>query len=161
MRHLLRFGISLLFLSAAFPSSATRPLIDTIVVGEENGEIFPKNCCWVELPKTESLRAAKRAESCSAIGGPVGRFELVDEKIWLVGLLRCGGEMHLSYVYPEMPDRVLATWLNGTYFVQLSPRCFGSMGATKSRKHLTLSVEAGIASIEAQMIDESECSGAP
>ncbi len=161
MKHFLRFGLLFLLSAATFPSEATRPLIDTIVVGEESGEILPEECCWVKLPKTESLTAAKLAESCSAIGGPVGRFELIGEQIWLVGLLRCGGEMPLSYVYPDMPARVPATWLNGTYFVNLSPRCFGPMGAEKNRKHLTLRVAAGVASIQAQRIDESECSSAP
>lgn len=161
MRHLLQLGILVLLSAVMFPSAATRPLIDTIIVDGESGEIFPEKCCWLKLPKTDSLAAAKRAESCSAIGGPVGRFELVDEQIWLIGLLRCGGEMPLSYVYPDMPDRILATWLNGTYFVNLSPRCFGSMGAEKNRRHLTLRVEAGIASIEAQKIDESDCGSAP
>ena len=161
MNHHLRFGLLLFLLAVAYPSAATRPLIDRIVVGDESGEIFPEKCCWVDLPKTENLTAAKRAERCSAIGGPVGRFELVDEKIWLVGLLRCGGELPLSYVYPEMPDRVPATWLSGTYFVKLSPRCFGANGAEKNRKHMTLQVDAGIASIKEQRIDESECDGAP
>ena len=148
-------------MAATFPSTATRPLIDTIVVGEESGEIFPEKCCWLELPRTEGLAVAKRAESCSAIGGPVGKFELVNKQMWLVGLLRCSGEVPLSYVYPEMPERVPATWLNGTYFVKLSPRCFGPMGAERNRKHLTLKIDAGIASIEEQKIDESECGSAP
>src|SRR5690554_2279514 len=161
MNHCLRFGLLILLLAITYPSAATRPLIDTIVVGEESGEIFPEECCWVELPKTEGLAAAKRSERCSAIGGPVVRFELVEEQMWLVGLRRCGGDLPLSYVYPEMPDRVLATWLSGRYFVRLSPRCFGANGAEKSRRHLTLKIDAGIASIEAQQIDESECGSAP
>ena len=154
-------GFLLVLLAVTYPSAATRPLLDTIVVGEESGEIVPEECCWVELPKSEILRAAKRSERCSAIGGPVGRFELIGEQVWLVGLLRCGGELPLSYAYPEMPDRVPATWLSGKYFVSLTPRCFGANGASKSHKHLTLSIAAGVASIEAQWIDESECGSAP
>ena len=158
-----RIFVLLIALSAAsFPCLATRPMIDRITVGGESGEIFPEECCWVELPKSERLTAAKRAESCSAIGGPVGRFELVGERLWLVGLLRCGGEeLPLSHVYPEAPDRVAATWISGTYFVNLSPRCFGAMGATKSRKSMTLRISAGVATVEAEKVDESECGSAP
>ena len=74
----------------AGPASATQPLKDQIVVGALKGHIFPSDCCWVPLPPSEGLRAMKRAEfpGCSAIGGPVGMFELRDRKLWLTGLFK-------------------------------------------------------------------------
>lgn len=155
-----RLVLLLILLAVTYPTAATKPLLDTIVVGEESGEIVPEECCWVELPRSESLTAAKRSERCSAIGGPVGRFELIGDELWLVGLLKCGGELPLSYVYPEMPERIPAVWLSGKYFVNLSPRCFGIDGAEKSRKYLTLNIVSGVVSIESQRIDESECGSA-
>ena len=159
MKRFLHFVIFSLLVAAPFPALATRPLIDRIIVGDESGEIFPEKCCWLELPRTGGLIAAKRSEACSAIGGPVGRFELVGKQIWLVGLHRCSGDMPLKHVYPEMPDRTPATWLNGRYFVKLSPMCEGDSAI--DRKHLTLEIDGGIATITEQKVAESACNDAP
>jgi len=113
--HLLRILVIGLFLGASAICSATEPLVDLLTVDGQQGPFFPDKCCWVDLPRTERLRAAKMAEMCSAIGGPVGNFRLADGKIWLDGLRRCGGNMPLEEVYPELDQPAFASWLNGMF----------------------------------------------
>lgn len=103
---------------------ATEPLYDQYSVDEENGWIFPSECCWMTLPASERLTAMKRAEiGCSAIGGPVGKFKLESGKLWLTGLHKCGGDVALSEVYPDFESPTLANWLTGTFTAQIGLLC--------------------------------------
>lgn len=158
----LRFVLFGLLMAVVPPISATQPLADTLLVGNELGPIHPEKCCWLELPRTERLFAAKRAEACSAIGGPVGRFELVDQKIWLVGLSRCSGDMPLEQVYPEFGDRVHADWLSGVFFARFSPMCTTPDGQEVHRTVLRLEVDSGVvSSMQRSELDDSLCGSAP
>ena len=141
--------------------AATPPLTDTLTIGDERGPIHPEKCCWLELPKTERLITAKRAESCSAIGAPVGRFELVDQKIWLIGLSRCGGDLPLDQIFPEFGDRVQADWLNGVFFAKFTPMCLTKDGKEAYRTVLRLEVDSGLVSnMQRNELDESVCKAA-
>jgi hypothetical protein len=113
-----------LTLMAAGPVSATEPLIDQYADGARIGRIFPSSCCWVELPDNERIWKIRRKEfGCSAIGGPVGRFRLEDGKLWLTGLMKCGGDIPLQEIYPDMTSPALAEWLSGTFKTVLDYRC--------------------------------------
>lgn len=161
MQFRLRFSMASLLLALAPATHATQPLADTLVVGKDRGPIHPQNCCWLELPKTQRLVAAKRSEACTAIGGPVGRFELIGRQIWLVGLHRCSGEVPLEQIYPEMGRRTHAAWLNGVFFAKLHPLCFTSDGQPVYRTVLRLNVESGVATtLQRTELDESACRGA-
>jgi hypothetical protein len=160
--HHLHFVFFSLLMAVAPSLSATQPLADTLVIGNERGPIHPEKCCWLELPKTERLIAAKRAEECSAIGGPVGRFELVGQEMWLVGLSRCSGDMPLEQVYPEFGDRVQANWLSGVFFAKFSPMCITQDGQQAYRTVLRLEVGSGVvSSVQRSELDGSICEGAP
>lgn len=56
--------------------------------------------------------------SCTALWrGYVGAWEIVDERLYLVGLsgtLKDGTEATLETVFPGYPDRVFAHWYSGT-----------------------------------------------
>lgn len=141
---------------------ATEPLSDTLVVDQHSGPFHPQKCCWVELPRTEKLIAAKRAERCSAIGGPVGRFRLADDKIWLVGLRRCGADMPLSEIYPELANPAVATWLSGVFFVGLDQICVGPQRKRQYRIFLRLEIEKGVVTkMQREERDEAICESAP
>jgi len=95
-------------------------LLDSLIVGEQNGIFFPDKCCWVDLPRTERFLAT--VEECPSldIGGIVGNFRLADNKIWLVGLDSCRGDIPLEKIYPELGNPAPATWLNGIFFAKIN-----------------------------------------
>lgn len=149
---------SMLFLAAG-TSQATEPMRDILQIGERSGRFIPEECCWVDLPRTERLRAAKRAQACSAIGGPVGQFELRDEEVWLVGLRVCGGEMPLDEIYPEMTGPTPATWLNGRFRVDLDRLCFkwaSTMPVFGTTKHFDIK-QGKVVRVETETRDATEC----
>jgi hypothetical protein len=148
------------FLLLCSPAMATRPLMDQIVVGDERGEIVPDKCCWVELPRTPLLVEARLAEQCSAIGGPVGTFALIDNKLWLEGLLRCGGDIPLQQIYPEATGPIMASWLNGNYVLKLTPLCYASGGQDVHRRVLEINVvDGGVTVIKETLADTTACPG--
>ena len=136
----------LLCMAIALPASATEPLHDQIVVGTLQGTIYPEKCCWVELPFSENLRKMKHAEflACSAIGGPVGVFELKDRKIWLNKLSRCGGDVALREVFPDLDSPVFASWLSGSFKTQLGYLCYVKPGGAVYELEQELTVERGV-----------------
>ena len=139
--------------------SATEPLHDILFIDGHDGPFFPEKCCWVDLPRTEKLIAARRQENCSAIGGPVGRFRIADGKVWLVGLRRCGGDMPLKEIFPELGNPAFAKWLNGAFRAEvnhmcLSPFSFGSLYRTTFR----LEIKDGVVTdMQRQENDEADC----
>jgi hypothetical protein len=60
---------------------ATEPLHDQLTVDNDIGQIFPEKCCWLALAESELFLSARRAASCTAIGGPVGQHRLSEDKI--------------------------------------------------------------------------------
>lgn len=143
--HFSRICLLLLLLVGAAPASATPPLRDRIVIDEHRGRIFPSECCWMPLPPSERLRAMKRAETnCSAIGGPVGVFEVRDRKLWLIGLHKCSGTVDLRAIYPELAGPALASWLSGSFKVVLDQRCSDSVAGPLDAVEQELQLDQGI-----------------
>jgi len=154
MRWLL---ISALLLAPAW-GQATEPLRDILHIEGQSGPFAPEECCWVDLPRTERLIAAKRAQRCSAIGGPVGRFQLWEDRIWLIGLYRCGGDMQLDEIYPEMEGPTLASWLNGQFSVRLELMCFTEGAMPVFRTTHSFVVEHGeVVETQTETHDGSDC----
>ena len=81
MSSLLRLTIILLLTWQMPWALATEPLHDQLTVDNETGHIFPEKCCWLALPESELLRSARRAQNCTAIGGPVGQYMFSEDKI--------------------------------------------------------------------------------
>lgn len=151
-------GPLLMILAAA--AQATQPQTDLIQIGDQSGWFIPEECCWVDLPRTERLQAARRAESCSAIGGPVGRFELRGDQVWLTGLRRCGDEhVPLAVIYPELPDPAPADWLTGRFSARLDRLCTKEGGVTPVFRTVhDLVIENGrVVEMQTETHDGSEC----
>lgn len=163
--HLVGLCLCLLALASiaySQPAAATEPLKDQIVVGKLQGHIFPSECCWVPLPPSEQLRAMKRAEfpGCSAIGGPVGTFELKEGKLWLTGLLKCSGAFDHRQIYPELASPAFADWLSGTFTVLLGacgydPHLNGQAYARKQR----ITVDQGVVNSVTELGGDASCAG--
>ena len=156
----LALGLPLLLASAI--AGATLPLFDKVVIDGKSGNIFPEKCCWMPLPKTEKLIQARRAENCSAIGGPVGVFEVADGKLWLTGLSKCAGPLPLKNIYPELRSPAPATWLSGRFTAYTDYQCTSSSSEPVFRTKTVLVVDAGsVASATSEQIDASQCRPAP
>ena len=123
MKTILQAAVLSLFAGTPALCLATEPLFSLVRIGEHHGAIYPEECCWMDLPRTQKLRELALAQRCSAIGGPVGQFEITDGKVWLTALRTCGGEIPLNEVYPEMSGPVVATWLDGRFGAKLVFQC--------------------------------------
>ena len=149
------------FLSIALGGKAfaTEPLHDQYLVGAQSGLIFPSECCWMKLPPSQRLTDMKRAElGCSAIGGPVGKFKLESGKLWLTGLLKCGGDVSLREVYPDLEGPALATWLTGTFNTQVEFLCYENPVRPVYSLQQVLTIEKGIVtSLSETRTDASIC----
>jgi hypothetical protein len=153
-----RAALLLALLLSSQLSSATEPLHDHLVFGNRSGVIFPPKCCWVDLPKTERLQAMRKAERCSAIGGPVGQFKYEAGQLWLTGLYRCGGPVPLKDVYPDFDNPALAVWLSGTFHARLDWLCRDKQGRFVYGTELTLTVERGtVTAVSEANYDKSSC----
>ena len=150
-------------LAAAAPALATEPLHDQYTDGGRRGHIFPSACCWVDLPSNDKIREIRRKEiGCSAIGGPVGEFKREDGKLWLTGLMKCGGHVDLQTVFPDMPGPVVATWLSGTFRTRLDYLCYASDGKSVYAVGQELLVDKGVVVSEKEIRqDRSACAPKP
>ena len=147
-------------IAIAAPSLATEPLHDQFRTGDQTGWIFPSGCCWVKLPPSELLDEMKRKEmaGCSAIGGPVGKFELVDGKLWLTGLMKCSGDVRLHRVYPELDSPAFANWLSGTFKTRVDFLCYDKTVRPIYGLEQVLTVEQGVVTaITETKIDPATC----
>lgn len=142
MRLRLIAGIGLL---AATTAHATEPLRDLVVIDGRNATLAPPECCWVKMPESAKLRAMRKAEmlsGCTAIGGPVGTFELRDRQLLLRNLRTCSGDIPLRDVFPNLPAPAPATWLTGTFNAHLGYVCMKD-GLAVPEKEIVMSVVAG------------------
>ncbi len=64
--------------------------------------------------------------NCTALWrGYVGSWEIVDERLYLIGIsgtLEGGVEASMTTMFPDFPDRVFAHWYSGT--IRKSRRCW-------------------------------------
>lgn len=157
-----RISILCLILLVVQNVSATELLIDQITYQGYKGNIFPSECCWLKKPKSKELSRIERnnieKRTCTAIGGPVSKLELVKDKLYLTSLYQCGGDLPLSEVYPELKQPALAVWLSGTYQASLNSLCLNKYYETIYEFRHTLTVEKGIVtSISTTKNDRTAC----
>lgn len=118
---------SLLWISST--ALATTPLFDRIELEGRGGNLHHKEKGWLDLPSSEQLQEFRRAERCSAIGGPRGEYVVKDGKLWLYRLYRCGGTIETKEVYPQQDQPILATWVTGELVAEVGkPVCKSTKG---------------------------------
>lgn len=150
----------LLAATASGGGFATEPLHDHVVIEGKAGLLLPETCCWVKLPPSPALSAAKRSQRCSALGGPVGNFRLQDNKLILVSLRTCSGELPLQQFYAGAPKEMAATWLSGKFRVELDPLCTTGAGRMLHATTMQLVVDAGnLVTSQKQTRDGAACHG--
>jgi hypothetical protein len=107
----------------------TNPLSDYFAMGGVN-------------PRSES--------NCTALWrGYVGSWEIVDDRLYMVGLsgtLEGGADATLATIFPDFPDRVFAHWYSGTIRIPQGKQLeyvHMSYGSTFERD-LFLDIERGV-----------------
>lgn len=98
-------------LSATFfcvTGHATLPLMDTV---EYQGQTTV--VAWLAFPQNDAIQEIRREERCSAIGAPRATWRIVDDRLWLTGLFKCGGDISLKSVYGGSGEPMLAEWISG------------------------------------------------
>jgi hypothetical protein len=136
-------GTLLLFVSVA--CFATPPLMDRVQYENETTTLWEQVKPWPDLPRSEKLQELRRSERCSAIGGPRGIWHIVDSRLWLTGLFRCGGDVPLESVYGGTGEPIFAEWITATMLTHRGRRlCGSSYGRTVYEKTLTMKVEKGV-----------------
>ena len=119
---------SLLWIASS--ALATTPLFDKIEVEAQRGNLRQKEKGWLDLPRSEKLQEFRRAERCSAIGGPRGEYFVQDRKLWLYRLYRCSGSIELKEVYPQRDQPILATWVTGELVAEVGKTiCMSTKGS--------------------------------
>lgn len=123
---------------------ATAPLFDLVEIDGLSGRLHDRTRGWVDLPESERLHAMARAESCSALGGPRGKYKVANGSLWLHGLYRCGGDVEVASVYPDMSLPVVATWVTGELIAEVGKVvCTSKLGPPIFERMATISVRAG------------------
>ena len=103
---------AVVLLLASLSCYATRPLMDSINYDGRSTIVWSDDRPWLDLPENEKFTELRRTQRCSAIGGPRAKWRLEDNRLWLVGLFKCGGDIPLENVYGNS-ESILATWITG------------------------------------------------
>ena len=88
--------------------------------------------------------------NCTALWrGYVGSWEIVDDRLYLVGIkgeLEGGAEASLTSVFPDFPQRVFAHWFSGTIRIPQGKRLkYVHMGyGSTYERDLLLDVDRGV-----------------
>lgn len=83
-------------------------------------------------------------EYCSAIGGPVGTYEIRGNRLMLLAMRTCGGSIPVQELLPELPSPAPATWVTGKFTVLLDRQCFSPEGTEIYKTMINLSVADGV-----------------
>lgn len=140
LRHWVLAG---LLLALSGQGVATTPLFDKLEMNNETGNLHQMGKGWLDLPPSEKLQELRRAEKCSAIGGPRGKYRIVDGKLLLTGLYRCGGDVSLEAVYGSA-EPIFANWISADLVAELGkPLCRRGFAYVYERK-VSLRIKEGV-----------------
>lgn len=159
MKLLLQLVLGMFLLALVESGHATEPLYSQLEIEGMRGLIYPEGKTWVSLPRNEAMRQARRLHMlCSAIGGPVGRFRIEQDRLWLVGLETCSGEMPVSDIYPGMQLPQLAHWLSGNFVGKVGRNCITRDHRTAFETTLHFTVDEGqVTEVGRQLWDPTVC----
>lgn len=99
---------------------ATDPMNDRLNYEGNWGSIATATGGRIDIPNSEQLNAMQRSyfenRSCTAPGAPAASLKLDNDKLYLLNLYDCSGDIPLSKIYPELKQPVLANWLLSCQF---------------------------------------------
>ncbi|MBK9236290.1 MAG: hypothetical protein IPO19_09675 [Rhodoferax sp.] len=128
-------------------SLATPPLMDQLEYESESTSVSVRSGTWMTLPRSQRVNELRLAEvtRCSAIGGPVGRWRIRENRLWLVGLHTCGEKHSLESVYGISGDAVFADWITADLVTHRGKAlCGDSYIGIVWERDVTLKIEIGV-----------------
>ena len=128
------------------PATATPPLSDHLEFENETTNMWTAAGAWLSVPHSDKLQEMRRAERCSAKGGPKPSWRVADGKLWLVRFHRCSGEVPLEAIYDQITSPVFADWVTADLLTNRGPfLCLsGPYGPTVYATTVTLKIDHGI-----------------
>ena len=128
------------------PVAATSPLSDRLEFENETTNMWTANGAWLEVSRSDKLQEMRRAEKCSARGGPKPRWRVSDGKLWLVGFHRCIGDLPLVAIYDDATEQILADWVTAELVTNRGPYLCnsGPYGPAVFATTVRLKVEGGV-----------------
>jgi hypothetical protein len=138
--------LTVIFTNVSSPVAATTPLSDRLEFESETTNMWTASGNWLEVPRSDKLQEMRRAERCSAKGGPKPRWRVSDGKLWLVGFHRCAGDLPLTAIYDDTTAPVLADWVTADLVTNRGPYLCnsGPYGPAVFATTVRLRVEGGV-----------------
>ena len=91
--------------------SATLPLRDIVEFEGAVSGLSVVDGQWLQLLENEKTREIRRRAGCTAIGAPRGRWRVIENRLWLTGLFKCGEDIKLEAVYGGDGSPIFADWI--------------------------------------------------
>lgn len=138
--------LSSLFLSmVCITGHATLPLLDSIEYEGKTTIVGPQGKAWMAIRENEAIAAIRISERCTAIGGPRANWRIKGNRLWLIGLFRCGGDISLKSVYGE-DEPIFADWVTDRLVTYAGKElCKGEQGGPGIHERtVTMNVEKGV-----------------
>lgn len=137
---------------------ATPPLMDSLEFQSETSSVrvSGEQGLWLPLPHSPKLQEMRRTENCSAVGGPVGTWRIAENRLWLTGLYRCGGDVALSTVYGKSDEPLFAYWVTAELLSNRGTVLCGTpgFGDVVWERKLTIKVEKGLVTLATETSNE-------
>jgi hypothetical protein len=113
LRYVMMTMIPLLI---SLSSHASGRLWDLIEYNGPSTIVIPEGGLRLDLPVSEKLKEIHRENRCTA-GGPTGKWRIEDNRLWLIGLRSCDGDIPLQNIYGGNGKPILATWVTRKLFI--------------------------------------------
>ncbi|MEJ8851255.1 hypothetical protein [Variovorax rhizosphaerae] len=126
------------------PCLATTPLMDSVDYDGETTTVIPQGQPWLDIPENDRTREIRLKERCSAIGAPRAEWRITEQRLWLVGLFKCGGAIKLESVYGGSGAPIFADWITSDLVTQRGRRLCSGNGITVRETAIVFRVDRGV-----------------
>lgn len=145
---------ALLWIGAA---SASLPQHDALTYEGRQSVVLMNGRASLPVPPSDQLAAMRKQNYCSAAGGPVARWAIIDSTLYLTHFSDCGTNMPLGAVYEGVTSPLVATWISGELRASRGAIiCFTMEKGAVAETRLVFTVDQGIVTD----VEESDNSGA-
>lgn len=138
-------------------ASATLPQRDALTYEGRQSVVTIAGRATLPVPPSDRLAALRMRTHCSAAGGPVARWAIIDGTLYLTHFSDCGANLPLGAVYEGVTSPLVATWISGELRAgRGAVICFTAETGAVAETTLAFTVDRGIVTD----VEESDNSGA-
>jgi hypothetical protein len=126
-------------------ASASLPQRDLLAYEGQQSVVTMRNQPRMPVPPSDRLTTLRSSNYCSAPGGPVTRWAIIDSTLYLTHFSDCGTNMPLGEIYEGVRSPLVATWLSGELHAGRGRIiCFTMEKGAVAETALTFTVDQGI-----------------